>query len=163
MRVLRNAQHTVAEIRRNTPESSVELLSLVSEPLRIELHYEMYTPVFNSHPFFQCYSLLYSSALRQACHQAIALCSLHSGDVLFTSGQMPDEPRMFFIMSGHMHYMKEGKMETLVEEGEWACEAAIWTPWVYRGVLRAKEACTILALDSHKFQNIACSFISPDA
>lgn len=45
--------HIVGERR---PQDSVELLSLVSEPLRVQLHFEQYLPVIEKHPFFKRYS-----------------------------------------------------------------------------------------------------------
>merc|ERR1711959_606813 len=52
MRVQRNAQFAISEQQRTLPENQVRLFSLVSEPLRVEMHFEMYAPVFASHPFF---------------------------------------------------------------------------------------------------------------
>merc|ERR1740130_1718292 len=44
LRVRRNAQHSLAEAVKTTPEESVELMKQVSEPLHVELHFEMYSP-----------------------------------------------------------------------------------------------------------------------
>ncbi|CAE8584380.1 unnamed protein product [Polarella glacialis] len=41
IRVQRNARHALKERKRNTPESKVELLQVISEPLRAEIHYEV--------------------------------------------------------------------------------------------------------------------------
>merc|ERR1711862_892922 len=43
LRLQRNAQHAVAGSYRTMPEDSVELIQYVSEPLRVELHFEMYS------------------------------------------------------------------------------------------------------------------------
>ena len=37
--------------------SSVELLSLISEPLRMELHFELRAPLLDGHAFFNLYVL----------------------------------------------------------------------------------------------------------
>merc|ERR1719401_698495 len=39
LRIQRNAQDTIRQNQRDAPEHSVELLRLVSEPLRAELHF----------------------------------------------------------------------------------------------------------------------------
>merc|ERR1712137_889532 len=54
VRVQRNAQHAIMEMQRFMPEEKVDLLALVSEPLRMELHFELLCPVFGVHPFFSC-------------------------------------------------------------------------------------------------------------
>merc|ERR1712190_245924 len=94
---------------------------------------------------------------------AITRSSLASGDILFSGGEMPEEPQMFFITVGSMIYAKEGSCSIYVETGSWACEAMLWTPWVYRGVLRARTDSNIMHLDTTKFQTIACQFLSSDA
>merc|ERR1712032_1246131 len=51
MRVQRSAQHALLEQQNYIPEGHVELLELVSEPLRIELHFELYSRILKCHPF----------------------------------------------------------------------------------------------------------------
>lgn len=38
---------------RNTPEQDVELLALISEPLRFEIHVEIFEPILAAHPFLR--------------------------------------------------------------------------------------------------------------
>lgn len=163
LRVQRNAHHAAAELRRNTAEASVELLALVSEPLHAELHYELNQPVMQKHPFFLFFDNAYKAAARQLCHQGISRSALHAGDILFSCGEMPEEPRMFFVVAGRMLYMREGQQATVVQAGEWVCEPLLWTPWVYRGLMCAKSACTVMQLDTRKFQTIVCQSLSADA
>jgi len=54
-RILHNAQHTLSEHQRYMPEVKVELLTLLSEPLRVELHFEIYCEKIKDHPFFARY------------------------------------------------------------------------------------------------------------
>merc|ERR1712113_350999 len=91
-RLQRNAQHVLVEKQRNIAETDVELLHLVSEPLRVELHTEEYSKVLCQHPFFEKFSDDYSAAMRQICHTAVsAKGPYEKGDVLFSVGEVPEK------------------------------------------------------------------------
>jgi hypothetical protein len=51
-RVIRGAQHALANAKKVIPEQDIELLSVISEPLQTEIHYEMFSPVCTQNPFF---------------------------------------------------------------------------------------------------------------
>merc|ERR1719316_741311 len=70
-RINRNAHHAFEEYQRTTPEAEIELLQLVSEPLRVELHFELYGPTLNLNPFFQRYEEANPAAVRRVCHSAV--------------------------------------------------------------------------------------------
>ena len=77
LRVLRNARHALKEQSWNTPETSVDLLLFISEPVRTEIHYEVHTPVLTKHtfvPFVQrCESLRSATYLPQRDFTGVAL------------------------------------------------------------------------------------------
>merc|ERR1712232_290963 len=52
VRVNRNAQHALRENQLFMPEKNVELLALISGPLRVEIHFELYSRILDVHPFF---------------------------------------------------------------------------------------------------------------
>mmetsp|Transcript_136099 Transcript_136099/g.254341 ORF Transcript_136099/g.254341 Transcript_136099/m.254341 type:complete len:350 (-) Transcript_136099:49-1098(-) len=163
LRIQRSAQTAVNDRKRDTPEAGVELLKYVSEPLRVELHYELNAQVLIMHPFFYYYDMSYSSAMRQVCHSGVSRLTLHRGDVLFST-DTAGEPRMFFFFRGRMNYWKDSaKTPTVVKTPEWACEYALWTSWSHRGLMQAATDCGILILNADTFQKIACQFISKDA
>jgi len=159
LRVQRNAQHILSQQRWEIPEGNVELLSVVSEPLRIELHFEMHIPLLSSHPFLRKYAESGAAPMRQVCHLALTRVALSSGDVLFSEGEIPLVARTYFVIEGCMSYMDRGSMgmETLGPSG-WACEAVLWTPWVHTGTMRSKTHCSLLALDAERFQAISSQF-----
>eukprot|EP00929_Paragymnodinium_shiwhaense_P025859 TRINITY_DN1553_c3_g1_i2.p1 TRINITY_DN1553_c3_g1~~TRINITY_DN1553_c3_g1_i2.p1 ORF type:complete len:1066 (-),score=297.40 TRINITY_DN1553_c3_g1_i2:116-3313(-) len=163
-RVVRNARHIVTERKKNAPEDSVELLQLISEPLLMEVHYEMYRVTLIRHAFFDHWDFTYPAACRQLCHTGIQQKGLHTGDILFQGGDMPETPKMYFLVSGSMLYARDAdlKIERL-EENAWACEACFWVPWEHQGTLRSKTDSWILAIDAQKFQTIAKGAILQDA
>merc|ERR1719162_1334107 len=83
IRVQRNAQHVVLQQQRNAPESSIDLLSLISGPLRAELHFETLSPVLMAHPFFEAYYRFNRFGVRELCHVAVHQQLLSKGDVVF--------------------------------------------------------------------------------
>merc|ERR1719203_272229 len=57
LRLTRNAKHVMTERRKMIHEDVVQITQLVTEPLRMELHFEIYGPSLNNHPFFELYMI----------------------------------------------------------------------------------------------------------
>merc|ERR1711920_680029 len=98
-------QHAISEQQRFMPEDKVELLGLVSEPLHMELHFELFCPILNVHPFFSRYIEECPPVMRKVCHLAMKTVQISSGDVVFNCGEIPLLPRMYFICSGELRYV----------------------------------------------------------
>jgi len=155
LRVTRNAQHTMKMRQRATPEAAVGLLDLVSEPLRIELHYEMYYPMLGLHPFFAEYMKACPFVVRKICHAAMSTNTYSRDDVIFHFGEASS--KMQIVRSGLLTYSWAASSEQL-SEGRWLSEAALWTDWVHRGVLTAIEDSIVFAVNAQMFQNIVGMF-----
>lgn len=144
------------------PEAEVELLQVISQPLVMEIHYEVYCPILAAHPFFKRYHRANLLAVRKLCHTAVRMFSLSHGDLLFVEGEQPTTPRMFFIVKGSLLYLKQGSEYVWqVKVGAWACEMALWVRWSHLGSLRAAKNCNILSLDAATFQIVAHEFHEP--
>jgi len=161
LRLQRNAKHAMTEQSRFMPEDQVELLKLVSEPLRVDLHFEMFSPIFGLHPFFWRYTHECPQVMRKVCHHVTSAVHLSRGDVLFHAGEAPADPRMYIIVIGLMQYMAISGKVTFLHEEEWVAEATLWTRWVHRGVLTAMAECRIFTIDAKKFQDIVGQFEHP--
>jgi len=159
VRVQRNARHALRERKRNTPECDVELLALISDPLRAEIHYEVLSPLLVRHPFFSLYNKVNASGLRHICHTSISEVTFSRGDVLFLEFEVPVQPRMFFGMSGRLDYTQGISKQTTVSR-EWVAEAVLWTTWQHHGCLKACSDCRLLAIDACRFVNIMTTFHS---
>merc|ERR1740130_1183783 len=70
LRVQRNAKFSMKEEQKHMPESGVALMKHVSEPLHVELHFEMYNPMLQVHPFFARYVEECPHVVRKVCHTA---------------------------------------------------------------------------------------------
>lgn len=160
MRVQRNAQWMLAEQQKVVSENRVELFSQLSEPLRIDIHYELYGPVLKWHPFFRNYSQHNAPALRQVCHVAISQLKLCRGDILFSTGELPKVPLMYFLTAGRLLYIRPHVMSVTLLHGQWACEPSIWCPWTCRGILRASSECSLSCVNAERFQTVAEQFKS---
>jgi len=158
-RISRNAHHAYHEFERTLPESDIQLLKLVSEPLRVELHYELYKPVLTNNPFMRTFCEEIPPAVRRICHTAVSTSFFASGDVVFISGEQPQEPVMYFVLRGSLTYRRERRdFETVklqAEKGDWLSEPALWCEWTHCGALRADTESQLLLLDSHQFGIIA--------
>jgi hypothetical protein len=159
VRVQKNAQHALMEKQRNLPESEVELLKYISEPLLVEIHFEEHSPTLKTHPFFALYLEMNPAGMRKLCHTGVSINTLSRGDVIFSTGQTPDPAQMYHVLSGMLSYKQEGKGVSKVSIGTWIAEAVLWVSWRHQGVLRAKtEHCRMLALNAKAFQDIASQF-----
>uniref|UniRef100_A0A7S2MMA8 Ion transport domain-containing protein n=1 Tax=Zooxanthella nutricula TaxID=1333877 RepID=A0A7S2MMA8_9DINO len=158
MRVQRNARHALRERMRNIPESKVELLHLISDPLRSEIHYEVYSPTLLRHPFFFLYNKINPAGVRQICHTTVSLMSLSRGDVLFSEFEVPAVPKMYFVSTGRLTYTQGLEGNHRVLSKQWLSEAALWTTWAHRGLLQARAECRLLAIDATRFTNIMSTF-----
>lgn len=158
VRVQRNAQHAMKEQKRKAPESSIELLAIISQPVLVEVHFEIHSKVLFQHPFMQCYNDINPAGMRRVCHAAISMLSLSQKDVLFSDLEVPERPKMYFIVSGKLLYQRTGKSPIYLEQGGWLVEPVLWTKWVHCGTLRASAESRFMVIDAAKFQDIVSAF-----
>jgi len=158
MRVNRNAQHAILEQQRLMPESSVKMLFMVSEPLRVELHFEMFAPVLAHHPFFDAYRDECPQVMRRVCHRAAAQWHVSAGDVIFDCGEVPSPAQMYVIVMGHMRYILPNGDGAMLAHSNWLSEAALWIRWVHCGALRAAANSRLCTINAQDFQDIVAQF-----
>jgi len=177
LRVRRNALSAIAEQERHTPEGEIRLLAFVSEPLRMDLHFEIHRRILSVHAFFQSYCDIDHGAMRRVCHHAVSTLTLHTGDVLFSEGELPVLNRMFFALSGNFQYTQSQgaicdaksfvEKELIVADAETGktkmfCEGALWTHWTHRGDMQAKSTSRLVGVDAAKFMDIVRTFQTSD-
>jgi len=163
IRVQRSAQHAVTQQAQVLSEESVELLQYVTQPLRSELHFELYSPVLTQHPFFARYTVECPHVMRKVCHTAVQMVTFAVGDVVFTEGELPLPPRVYMVCSGSFQYDDSSGVEVAVQTADCIAEATLWTVWRHRGTLTAASGrCRLCALDSGTFQDIAGHFSHSD-
>jgi len=159
LRVQRNAQHALAEQQRALPESAVGLLSIVSEPLRVEIETEMYAPILSWHPFFKMYIEAYPHIKRKVCRLAVSMVPVSVGDIVFSAGEMLPVPKMFIVCDGAVRYDMFNGDTVQVNTGDWCAEPVLWTSWVHRGDLVGTGNCKLCVVDVNSFQSISLLFL----
>jgi len=155
MRITRNTQFRLKQQQQRIAEGDVELIALLSEPLRVELHFEVYSKMLCAFRLFDAYCSTNPMAMRRVCHSAVSVASCAKGDVVFSTGERPAKPRMLFVTSGSLQYIQDNCPGQPVNPSNWLCEPVLWTYWTHQGVLRASTECEILSLDAGQFQRIA--------
>jgi len=152
-RVQRSAEHALNGINGELTRDTVELLSAVSEPLRVEMHSAMYSRVLSHHPFFADCIAEAPNIMRRICHYAMDTMLLCRGDVLFSFGEEPANPKVYFVRKGTLTYIRLNT-HTVVQEPNWVAEAVLWTCWKHQGTLMAGSDAKVVSLDAKAFMDI---------
>jgi len=155
LRMQRSAQHALSA---DLTADVVELLPVVSEPLRVEMHFEMYLTNLHSHSFFSAYISECPQVMRRVCHYAMSTILLSTSDVVFSKGESPQHPKMYFITKGQCEYTHAGEPPQTVTDRQYIAEAVLWTRWTHQGTLTATSDLKLAALDAKTFQEIADRF-----
>jgi len=155
-RVQENAIQALRSHQQNVPEEDVQLLSLVSEPLRIELHFAYLHPHLIQHPLFEAWLNESDTLLRLLCHSAMKVMSVSAGDILFSRGEVPLVPQMLFVLKGSLGYTRDGDEYEYLEGEGWICEHVLWSAdWIYHGLLEAEGQSSIACLNAERFQQLS--------
>eukprot|EP00435_Cladocopium_sp_Y103_P041811 s2450_g11.t1 len=140
-RLCRSAKHAISGDL--TPDS-VQLLAVISEPLKMEMHFEMYSRLLLYQPFFKDLLTEGNQLVRRVCHQAMGILLLAHGDVVFENEEEPSEPKLYLVASGTLDYT-----DSYGEAG-----------WKHRGTLVAISDVKMAMLDATSFQDICRQAIS---
>jgi len=163
LKVQRNARHSLGEEERNTLESKIDLLRLITEPLMMQLHMEMFFPSLSACPFLRCLKAENESTVKQLCHTAVTVDRVSKDDVIFSEGESPMNPRCLLVQTGELIYTRKPAecithCTQLVSSKDWLCEACLWCDeWVHLGTLTATTECQIVSLNAKHFQEIVAN------
>ena len=156
-RLCRSAKHAISGDL--TPDS-VQLLTVISEPLKMQMHFEMYSRLLLHHPFFKDLLTEGNQLVRRVCHQAMGILLLTNGDVVFEVEEEPSEPKLYLVASGSLDYTDSyGEVEKVVDKC-WIAEPVLWTKWKHRGTLVASSDVKMAMLDATSFQELCRQAIS---
>jgi len=150
LKVQRSAKKCLQQEERNVPEANIALLQMISDPLRLELHYEIHSAIIFLHPFFLCYNSINPGAIKNICHTSVSSLKVAAEDVVFSEMEQAAVPRILFVIDGALQYSKPSQGESLCEiaYGNWMGEALLWTEdWLHVGTARALTDCRLLAVE----------------
>jgi hypothetical protein len=159
VRIQRNAQKFLANESQSTREDQVELLRFVSRPLMMELHFELYHRSFSDHPFVSRYLICSvhegtSLAMQRICDEAVKIHVFAEADLIFSAGEKPLVPSMYFVCGGDVRYGDESWSAQDVPVGQWLSEPTLWTEWIHRGTCLAQSSSRLALIDSARFGTI---------
>jgi len=159
-RVLRYVQTAVGAHRDRILREDVELLKVLSKPLREEVQSILQLTTMKVHPLLRLLSTANPPMMRNLCIEAVSEVVYSRGDIIFTYGERMD--KMIFVVSGVCSYEKVHKGEDDVPRPDKhpdflgpmdsLCEAALWTRWQCRGTLSADADCELLEIDGSSFR-----------
>jgi hypothetical protein len=155
-RLCRSAKHAISG---DLQPDTVDLLNVVSEPLKMEMHYEMYERYLHHHLFFREFLMENNQVMKRVCHSCMSMLFLDSGDVLFRRGDEPKEGKMYFVCKGTLEYIDKYAERYPVGEKQYLAEPALWTVWKHQGTITAVSDSKIAVLDSDSFQEICTYYI----
>jgi hypothetical protein len=155
-RLCRSAKHAISG---DLQPDSVDLLHVVSEPLRTEMHFEMHSRILAGHPFFADFLVQGKQVMRHVCHTCVVHMYLESGDVLFRRGDEPVEGRMYFVISGTLDYLDKDADSHKVTEKQWVAEPALWCVWKHQGTLTAVTDCKLAVIEAEQFQEACAQYM----
>jgi hypothetical protein len=153
-RIQHNAKLALQVQQKNILEAEVELLGLISEPLRIEVHSEMYIQTLVKHPFFDVLNRNQAQVFRKLCHRAVSSMAIAQNQTIFSRGEQPTVPSMLFLTQGTMSYSINGVTWEHVERDTWIAEHVLWTSWIFHGTLVAKTECQVTMVHAERFQEL---------
>jgi hypothetical protein len=134
-------------------EDTVDLLGVVSESLKVEMHWEMYSVVLQKHTYFAECIAEAPQIMRKVCHKAASTLILQAGDVAFSIDEVPSAPRLYMVRKGTFEY-DDNDEKMLVTGRQCISEAALWTAWIHRGTLTSIDDTSLVILDGTILQEI---------
>jgi hypothetical protein len=160
VRMRRHLEHRLVGGKTRIEERDVELLKLLSKPLLMELHMEVYTGYLECHPFFEKFSEFNLMGIRKLCHTAIEEQTLSRHDILFSVGDTAS--KVYFVHSGMLSYIPNWFpiAENVYPCGEgqgWLCEACLWTTWTCVGDAEGEERANLFSVDAELFHEVVKS------
>jgi len=149
--ILRNQKRPQHRIH----EEDIPSLKGLPKSLHVQLHEEVFAPMLTVHPFFATFMFIDARRFSRLCHYAVSEVMLLAEEELFVRGK--SAKYMYFFIAGHVCYHFESTQHT-IGGGQWACEIALWAPWVHRGTIVGVESWNgLVQVEAAQFQEVVPS------
>lgn len=157
-RIVRYLEYAYQRQKERVQERDVQLLSLLSDPLKEELAYHTFSSQLGGHPLFQA-----CDERTRVFSKALVSTSAARDDNVFSCGQQATS--MYFVGRGMLEYVvgefedadpspRQAALELLVE-GQWISEPVLWAPWIHLGDLVSLQMSQLIAVNAEKFSQAA--------
>lgn len=156
-RILRYIEYACSEQQNSVPESSIWVLSLLSQQLRNELNYSVSFTSLRVHPFFETTNTVSRVTMMRLSDSAMSLQSLACNDLIVSPGTIVD--CMYMVVSGHLLYLhseeaflsEDEEISSQVKMHDWFCEPVLWTEWFALGEVSADTESRVVAINKQIF------------
>uniref|UniRef100_A0A7S4SR31 Ion transport domain-containing protein n=1 Tax=Alexandrium monilatum TaxID=311494 RepID=A0A7S4SR31_9DINO len=150
-RMTRFLEHSCQKQQRLIQASKVTLLTQLSDQLARELAFEMFEPCLRNHAFFRFLCKDMKFVAQRICKMALKAMQVAIDDTIFSLGE--EASKAFIIKSGELGYTQQNGCLLMPPPAlkECVAEAAIWTPWRYRGRLFALQPSDLLVVEAGRF------------
>jgi len=159
IRIQRYLEYAYQKQRQRVQVKDVQLLALLSEPLMADLKHATLMVHLAGHPMFRA-----CDNRARIFATSLAEMSLARGDLIFLCGEQASA--MYFVVAGTLQFQLgelceevlaegsvplSGSTEEYLNEGEWACEAPLWTTWLHLGDLQGYTEAQIISINAARF------------
>jgi len=161
-RIMHYVDFTLEFRHRRVHISKVHFLGLISGPLNIELHTELFAPTLCWHPCFSQILTMNKPMMREICTTAVLGTQNYAkNDMLFERGK--EAKHMLFLTLGTLVYRfwpddLAASRKVRMHEGSWFVEASLWMPWQHVGEMKALSEVDLVLVTSAKFRDICESY-----
>jgi len=161
-RIVSFARRAKNSSRRRVHESEIEIFQVLPQSLKIQVHWEVYSPILHPHPLFYNFADVGDAVLLEICNTAMSEQSLSTSQELFTYGQ--GAVNMYFILSGELEYFHHSQDQCTCtfargqQKSSWCSEASIWLKWEHQGRLVAMSHSEFAILSASTFRRIVSEF-----
>mmetsp|Transcript_55051 Transcript_55051/g.123603 ORF Transcript_55051/g.123603 Transcript_55051/m.123603 type:complete len:587 (+) Transcript_55051:3-1763(+) len=136
--------------------ADIEVMDLISLPLRTALRQELCGRHLLNHPLFQLCARVDELMIQNMSMKAAPFV-LAPGDSLFLAGT--EGFAAYLNISGRSKYMQEildgnNPRTNELEERQWVCEVVLWTIWMHVGTTEALTHSTFLSLEAAHFGSL---------
>mmetsp|Transcript_35344 Transcript_35344/g.82594 ORF Transcript_35344/g.82594 Transcript_35344/m.82594 type:complete len:1032 (+) Transcript_35344:96-3191(+) len=163
VRVRRQVLDRLALNRLPLTEEDVAAINVMSVDLKRQLLVRTREKYLLTHALFRTWAQTDSAAMRELCDDEKGPLQFHSfksQDIVFFAGQDAEGARL--AVQGKFRYtaetVGEETMSALVSQGDWICEAALWSHWIHVGRLEADGSSQMMLLKVGNFIRVLQKF-----
>jgi len=164
-RVTKNAVHKSKVLHNRIYPQDVELLSLVSDTLRMEIMYKVWEPCFQQSTVLSSLCSSNRAMMQSMAQQAVQLNVLAQQDYAFHSNQEAESA--LYTLRGDLIYTPDitaighrfhstlaSARAVSADMQAWICEVTLWVPWVHVGDLVSSGDTDIACVVADSFGKI---------
>ena len=153
-RIIRYLEKQVYKDRGHVQQKDVKILTLLSEPLKNLLAWELHRKLLTKHRLFDVLQQCIEPMVVRLTSVAVSESALAEQDVIFCAGETADS--MSFVHNGSFLYQpaQETQVQRELSNGEWFVEACLWTDWHHLGTMVTLQAGELCHLEPEKFADV---------